>query len=181
MRPAALSTAGERGRPSLWWGAVSFFLILPLLGFLKRAVEVPARLVSAPAAVFGHLAVPLIRARGVSKRYKKVQALSSVDVEVRRGETVALWGANGAGKTTLLRCFLGIVRFGGSVEVAGFDVKRRGRDARASIGYVPQEIRLHQDQTVWETLTFFARLRGVARPHDDPSRHRDLQATWRHG
>src|SRR3989338_9864344 len=106
---------------------------------------------------------PLIRVTGVSKHYKKVQALSSVDLEVRRGEAVALWGPNGAGKTTLIRCLLGIIRFEGSVEISGFDVKRRGRDARSLIGYVPQEIRLHQDQTVWETLTFYAQLRGVSR------------------
>ena len=105
----------------------------------------------------------LIQARGISKRYKKVQALSSVDFEVRRGEAVALWGPNGAGKTTLLRSLLGIIPFEGNALVAGFDVKRRGRDARALIGYVPQEIRLHQDQTVWETLIFYARLRGVGR------------------
>lgn len=105
----------------------------------------------------------LIQGRGISKRYKKVQALSSVDIEVHRGEAVALWGPNGAGKTTLLRSLLGIIPFEGSAQVAGFDVKRNGRDARASIGYVPQEIRLHQDQTVWETLTFYAELRGVPR------------------
>lgn len=105
----------------------------------------------------------MIRAFGVSKRYKNVQALSSAGLEIHKGEAVALWGPNGAGKTTLIRCLLGIVRFEGTAEIAGLDVKRRGRDTRALIGYVPQEIRLHQDQTVWETLTFYARLRGVSR------------------
>lgn len=100
---------------------------------------------------------------GVSKRYKKVQALSSVDLEVRQGEAVALWGPNGAGKTTLLRCLLGIVQFEGTIEVNGFDVKRKGREVRALIGYIPQEIRLHQDQSVWETVFFYAQLRGVSR------------------
>ncbi|MBI3317178.1 MAG: ABC transporter ATP-binding protein [Candidatus Omnitrophica bacterium] len=106
---------------------------------------------------------PLIRVTGVSKRYKKVQALSSVDLEVQRGEAVALWGPNGAGKTTLLRCLLGIIQFEGTVEVDGFNVKRKGREARALIGYIPQEIRLHQDQSVWETVSFYAQLRSVAR------------------
>ncbi len=105
----------------------------------------------------------MIRAFGVSKRYKKIQALSSAGLEVRKGEALALWGPNGAGKTTLIRCLLGIIRFEGTVEIAGIDVKRHGRAARALIGYVPQEIRLHQDQTVWETLSFYARLRGVSR------------------
>ncbi|MBI2095922.1 MAG: nitrous oxide reductase family maturation protein NosD [Candidatus Omnitrophica bacterium] len=164
MRPAAVAVAGDRAPHSAAWGAFSFLIFLPLAGLLRRGTDSPAGLADhpAPRARNGTVAA-LIRARGVSKRYKKVQALSSVDIEVRRGEAVALWGPNGAGKTTLLRCLLGIVRFEGSAEVAGFDVKRRGRDARALIGYVPQEIRLHQDQTVWETVSFYARLRDVSR------------------
>ncbi len=164
MRPAAVSAADPAMPHSALWGAVSLLLFLPLLGFLKKS-DAPARLVSRPVSplVSGGAVSVLIRAFGVSKRYKKVQALSSVGIEVRRGEAVALWGPNGAGKTTLIRCLLGIIRFEGSVEIGGFDVKRRGRDARALIGYVPQEIRLHQDQTVWETLTFYAQLRGVSR------------------
>lgn len=165
MRPAGIAVTGEHAPRSALWGVVSFLLLLPLAGFLRKRADAPARLVSpgetAPPAG-GELAT-LIRAKGVSKRYKKVQALSSVDLDVRRGEAVALWGPNGAGKTTLLRCLLGIVRFEGSAEVAGFDVKRRGRDARALIGYVPQEIRLHHDQTVWETVMFYAELRRVPR------------------
>lgn len=76
---------------------------------------------------------------------------------------MALWGPNGAGKTTLLRCLLGVIAFDGEARVAGFDVKKQGRDSRRRIGYVPQEIRLHQDQTVWETVSFYARLRDVPR------------------
>jgi nitrous oxidase accessory protein len=164
MRPVNVAVRKESVPRSGLWGAVSALLFLPLAGFFKKNADLPARLAH-------HLSTPampntqstLIRARGVSKRYKKVQALSNVDFEVRRGEAVALWGPNGAGKTTLLRCLLGIIRFEGSAEVEGFDVKRRGRDARSLVGYVPQEIRLHQDQTVWETVSFYARLRGVPR------------------
>jgi len=168
MRPANVAVTNKSVPHSMLWGAVSVLLFLPLAGFLKkktgshpsvRCLEHPF----VPPLAMNSAISTLIRARGVSKRYKKVQALSSVDFEVRRGEAVALWGPNGAGKTTLLRCFLGIVRFEGSVEVGGFDVKHRGRDARSLIGYIPQEIRLHQDQSVWETVSFYARLRGVLR------------------
>lgn len=165
MRPAGVEAANVNTPRSSLWGAVSFLLFLPLAGFLKWKTVSPVRLAtrSLAAETIKRTVSPLIRARGVSKRYKKVQALSGVDLEVRQGEAVALWGPNGAGKTTFLRCLLGIVRFEGSVEVSGFDVKQRGRDARSLIGYVPQEIRLHHDQTVWETVIFHAELRGVPR------------------
>ena len=157
-RSGSLQTGGGVG-----WGALSLLFLLPLAGLLMKETG-PARLpLSSAARPAGGPFTPVIRIQGVSKRYKKVRALSNVDLEVRRGEAVALWGPNGAGKTTLLKCILGIVRFEGSIQVAGFDVKRRGRETRSLIGYVPQEIRLHQDQTVWETVSFYARLRGVAR------------------
>ncbi|MGE3621325.1 MAG: anchored repeat-type ABC transporter ATP-binding subunit [Acidimicrobiia bacterium] len=61
--------------------------------------------------------------------------LRDVALEVSPGELVGLLGPNGAGKTTLLRSVLGLVRTrAGRVEVDG----RRGRAARARLGYVPQ-------------------------------------------
>ncbi len=163
MRPADIALFGKDVPRSAWWGAVSLLLFSPLIGFLKKSLDPPARLVTSRVSLpaVGSDRSTLIRVCGVSKRYHKVQALSSVDAEVRQGEAVALWGSNGAGKTTFLKCLLGIIRFEGSVKIAGLDVKRRGRDTRSLVGYVPQEIRLHQDQSVWETLIFYARLRGV--------------------
>ena len=116
---------------------------------------------------------PVIRVQNLTKRFKKVTALCDVDLEIRRGEVVTLWGPNGAGKTTLLRCLLGILPFEGRAQVMGWDVKTDGKEVRRRIGYVPQEIRLHLDQTVWETVSFYARLRGV--PAD---RAEKLIAEW---
>ena len=104
----------------------------------------------------------VIQIEGLTKRFKKVTALSHVNLEILRGEVVALWGPNGAGKTTLLRCLLGIIPFEGQAKVMGLDVKSEGKEVRRHIGYVPQEIRLHLDQTVWETVNFYARLRKVS-------------------
>ena len=103
----------------------------------------------------------MIQIQNLTKRFKNVSALSNVSLEVRANEVVALWGPNGAGKTTLLRAMLGILHFGGNIVIAGLDVKKEGKKVRSLIGYVPQEIRLHLDQTVWETVTFYAGLKGV--------------------
>jgi D-xylose transport system ATP-binding protein len=51
---------------------------------------------------------PLLELRGVSKSFGSVQALTDVDLDVHRGEVVALVGDNGAGKSTLIKCIAGI-------------------------------------------------------------------------
>ena len=103
----------------------------------------------------------MIHIQNLTKRFKNVTALSKVNLEVRRNEALALWGPNGAGKTTLLCAMLGILHFEGDIVIAGLNVKKEGKKVRALIGYVPQEIRLHLDQTVWETVGFYAGLKGV--------------------
>ena len=53
---------------------------------------------------------PVIEARGLTKRFGKVQALAGLDLVARRGQVVALLGPNGAGKTTFVRTLATLVR-----------------------------------------------------------------------
>ena len=103
----------------------------------------------------------MISVNNLTKKFSKLTVLSNLNLEIQKNEAVALWGPNGAGKTTLLRCLLGVIPFEGRAEVMGMNVQERGKDVRRLIGYVPQEIRLHSDQTVWETVSFFSNLRKV--------------------
>ena len=103
---------------------------------------------------------PVLAVRGLGKRYGTRAVLHDVDLELRAGEAVALWGGNGAGKTTALRSILGIVRHDGDVTIAGVSVARDARRARRSIGYVPQDLQL-PDLPAAELLEFFGALRGV--------------------
>jgi len=64
-------------------------------------------------------ATPLLGLAGASVRYGSVVALKGVDVEIRRGEFVALVGSNGAGKTTLLHALHGLLPTEGDRRVAG--------------------------------------------------------------
>ena len=118
---------------------------------------VPADRVDAAAGTVG----PVLAVRGLGKRYGARSVLRGVDLDLRAGEAVALWGGNGAGKTTALRSILGIVRHEGDVEVAGVSVRRQPRIARRAIGYVPQDLQL-PDLPASELLEFFGALRGVA-------------------
>ena len=104
----------------------------------------------------------MIVAEHLTKDYGFVKALDDVSFSVQPGEAIALWGANGAGKTTTLRCLLGVQTFEGKLTVNGFDVARQGKGARASIGYVPQEVGFY-DMSVIETLDFYARLKKIER------------------
>ena len=112
---------------------------------------------------------PSIRVVGLTKRFGHQAALRNVSFEIREGESVAVWGPNGAGKTTLLRVLLGVIPRVGTVTVAGVDPWRRGKTARARIGFVPQEVSLQREMRVDETLAFFSALRSA-----HPERPRQL-------
>jgi ABC-type multidrug transport system ATPase subunit len=105
----------------------------------------------------------MIHAANITKRFGKMQAVSDVSFTLEQGGSVALWGSNGAGKTTLIRCLLGVIRHRGRVTMNGIDVRRRGRHARALVGYVPQELAFHDDARLGSAMMFFAKLRGVDR------------------
>ncbi|UCF19951.1 MAG: ABC transporter ATP-binding protein [Gemmatimonadota bacterium] len=102
----------------------------------------------------------MISVQGLSKRFGRASVLDGIELAVERRERVAVLGLNGAGKTTLIRCLMGLTGFSGTIEVAGHDVRRRGREARARLGYVPQRAP-HFDGTLVEVVDFFCRLRGV--------------------
>ncbi len=118
----------------------------------------------------------ILSLREVSIRIGPRQILHDVSMDVEPGETVALMGPNGAGKTTLLRCILGLLHYEGRIEVDGFDVRRRGVEARRRIGYVPQQPAFDA-MTAREALHFLARLRGVPPERgDDALRRVGLEA-----
>lgn len=101
----------------------------------------------------------MIRARSITKTFGRVAAVDDVTFALDEGAAMALWGSNGAGKTTLIRCLLGVIRFRGGATIGGVDVRRHGRDARALVGYVPQELAFHDDARLGAAMLFFARLR----------------------
>ncbi len=108
----------------------------------------------------------MIRAERITKRFGRFTAVDDLSFVVHPGEALALWGSNGAGKTTVIRCVLGLLRYQGRICIDGVDVHRCGRHARRLMGYVPQELALHDDLAAIEALHFYAQLKqaGSDRP-----------------
>jgi ABC-2 type transport system ATP-binding protein len=107
----------------------------------------------------------ILSIRGLRKTYGTgVDALKSVDLDIRRGEIFALLGPNGAGKTTLINIVCGIVTpSSGEVLVDGRNWQSDYRYARERIGLVPQELTTEAFEPVWNTVTFSRGLYGKPR------------------
>ncbi|KPF79053.1 MAG: ABC transporter ATP-binding protein [Novosphingobium sp.] len=116
---------------------------------------------------------PAIRIRDLVKRYAPAGArsgegklaLGGVSFDVPQGQIFGLLGPNGAGKSTLINTLAGLVmKSSGTVEIWGFDIDREPRNAKASIGIVPQEIVFDPFFTPLEVLDIQAGLYGVPAP-----------------
>jgi len=99
----------------------------------------------------------VISTHGLSKAYKGVQALTSLDLDVHRNSIFGFLGPNGAGKTTTIKLLLGLIRpTGGSASLFDMDSVAQSVDIRARVGYLPQEPRFYEYMTARETLRFVA-------------------------
>src|SRR3954471_9480843 len=111
----------------------------------------------------GDMDEPAIRIESLSKTYAGgKRALNAVSFDVPRGQIFGLLGPNGAGKSTLINILAGlVVKTGGAVNIWGFDIDEHPRNAKRSIGVVPQEIIFDPFFTPRETLEIQAGLYGI--------------------
>ena len=101
----------------------------------------------------------MIRARGLVKRYKAVEALRGLDLTVPEGTVLALLGPNGAGKTTAVRLLTTLLPLdGGTAEVAGVDVEKDPQEVRRRIGLSGQYAAVDEHLTGYENLVMIGRL-----------------------
>lgn len=97
----------------------------------------------------------LLEAKGLAAWYGAAQILYDVDLQVRRGEVVALMGRNGAGKSTTLKALIGMLsRRRGAMHFLGHDISASEPHvaARLGLGFVPEDRRVFTDLTVMENL-----------------------------
>lgn len=120
----------------------------------------------------------LLEASGLCAWYGAAQILFDVDLQVRKGEVVALMGRNGAGKSTTLKALIGMVeKRRGAVHFMGHDLSRSEPHvaARRGLGFVPEDRRIFTELSVCENLEVGRQpprrwLDGSAAPHWTPER-----------
>ncbi len=106
----------------------------------------------------------LIEIRGLVKTYDLLPALRKIDLNITRGEFVALMGPNGGGKSTLLRLLCGLSKpTAGTITVGGWTMPKEAAAVRAQIGVVSHKPLLYENLTARENLRFTAAMYNLPR------------------
>ena len=134
--------------------------------------QAPATRASGGATGGASGAPPLIRARGLTKRFGAFTAVDGIDFDVAPGEAFGFLGPNGAGKTSTMR-MIGCTSpvSAGELRILDMDPARDGPRIRGRLGVVPQQDTLDNELTVRENLLIYGRYFGLAR--DECARRAD--------
>ncbi len=98
----------------------------------------------------------------VVKTFPGVKALNHAQLKLKPGTVHALMGENGAGKSTIMNILTGYLSAtSGQVTVAGHPLPEEADEAKACVGYLPEQPPLYPEMTVQEYLDFVAELKGV--------------------
>lgn len=106
----------------------------------------------------------MIKVENLTKRYAGQTAIRELNFEVGKGEIMGFLGPNGAGKSTTMRILSSFMPpTSGRATIAGYDIFEQSLQARAHLGYMPENVPLYNDMRVTEYLNYRAALKGV--PH----------------
>jgi len=106
----------------------------------------------------------MISVSNLSKKYDSVQALNGISFDIKQGEFFGLLGPNGAGKTTTISILSTLLEPNeGSVNIAGYDLKKNPLECKENIGVVPQEIALYNELSAYDNLIFWGSLYRVSK------------------
>jgi ABC-2 type transport system ATP-binding protein len=112
-----------------------------------------------------------IRTENLRKRFRRIDALKGLDLEVPEGAIYALVGPNGAGKTTAIKILMNIIApTSGRAEVLGMDSKRIAGNAFTAIGYVSE----NQELPEWMRVDYFLAYLRPFYPNWDRDLEREL-------
>ena len=109
-----------------------------------------------------------IEARGLSKHFGDLAAVSELDLDVPRAQIYGFLGPNGSGKSTTIRMLCGLLTpTNGSANVLGTEIPGDSRTLKPKIGYMTQKFSLFGDMTVQENLRFIAEIYSYPRADRD--------------
>ncbi len=106
----------------------------------------------------------VIVTENLSRRFGSFTAVDSVTFSLEEGDIFGFLGPNGSGKSTVIRMLCGLLRpTSGRAVILGHDVEREAELVKRNIGYMSQQFSLYNDLSVYENLSFYARIYGIPR------------------
>jgi ABC-2 type transport system ATP-binding protein len=103
----------------------------------------------------------LLEIQGLTKRFVSIEAVSGIDLHVKKGEVLGFLGPNGAGKSTTMKMIAGyLTPSAGRVSIMGHDVENDTTAAQTALGYLPEGAPAYGDMTPRQFLVFIAQARG---------------------
>lgn len=104
----------------------------------------------------------IVSVKDLSKHYGEIPAASKLNFDIHHGECFGLLGPNGAGKTTTIGMLTGLIDpTKGKVKINGVDLQSDPSEAKAKIGFVPQDFAFYPTLNARENLFFFGRIYGL--------------------
>ncbi|MHB8075819.1 ABC transporter ATP-binding protein [Desulfosporosinus fructosivorans] len=105
----------------------------------------------------------ILEVNNLEKHYGDFVAVNKMNMSIDQGEIFALLGHNGAGKSTLIKMILGLVNpTSGEILIDGLQYGPKSKEIKNLIGYLPERMNFYDNLSAWETLTFYAKLKGVS-------------------
>src|SRR5688572_7861208 len=110
------------------------------------------------------MSIPAVNIENLQFSYRDqpVPLFSNLNLRIDKGESFGIFGPNGAGKTTLMSIMTGLISYpGGSVKLAGEEVKTKKKAFNKIFGFVPQDFSFYQELSPRENLEFFGAWAGL--------------------
>ena len=108
----------------------------------------------------------LIQVEHLYRDYGRLRALTDINLTLNRGEVLGFLGPNGAGKSTTMQIISGnLAPTSGRISINGFDILDEPRQAKAALGFLPEQPPLYLELTVIEYLEYCAKLNHIPRPN----------------
>ncbi len=104
----------------------------------------------------------IVSTEGLTKKYDNKTVVDSLNLEIKKGEIFGLLGPNGAGKSTTIKMLCSIAKpTAGRIELFGQNLVKSKRKIMSEIGYIPQELAIHDKLKAWENVELFTSLYGI--------------------
>ncbi|MBP5181224.1 MAG: ABC transporter ATP-binding protein [Clostridiales bacterium] len=104
----------------------------------------------------------ILKTKDLTKKYDDRIVVDNLNLEIRKGEVFGLLGPNGAGKSTTMNMICNIVKPTlGSVEFMGEDLRKNSRELMKHLGFIPQDLAIHNKLKAWENVELFTSLYGI--------------------